>query len=93
MYQLHRNDEPKEQFEVRDFHEIQYYVLKQWDSDWRTAEVWQNGICVMRFMRLPMVAYQFVVVSWSDSGRAFVNVYDTDGQIAPAFQSGELRLV
>jgi hypothetical protein len=89
--QVHWNDQPGEVAQFEGMQGAICYVLRKWTESTRSAELWECGMCKARFMRLPMPAYQFVVVSWSDGGRGFVNVYDE--QIAPAFQSGEIRLV
>lgn len=91
--QLHVNDQPREAFEARDQIEMIWYVLKQWNTDWRGAEVWQSGICICRFMRLPFVGYSFVVVAWTEQGEAHVNIYDVESSIVSAYQSGTVRLV
>lgn len=81
--QLHVNDAPRESFEARDHTEMMWYVLRKWT----TAEVWENGICRCR---LPMVGYNFVVVAWTENG---VNIYDVEGGVVNAYQSGTVRLV
>lgn len=85
--QLHVNDQPSVEMEAR---EMPYQVLSRWTTDWRSAEVWENGIC--RY-RLPMVSYSFVVVAWTENGIGHVNIYDVESDIVQAYQSGTIRLV
>lgn len=87
--QLHVNATPKQSLEALDHTEMMWYVLSRWTTDWRSAEVWENGICRRRFMRLPMISYSFVVVAWTENGIGHV---DVASDIVQAYQSGTIRL-
>lgn len=62
--QLHVNDMPTS-VTVEDLtHAMEKLLL--WGKDWRTAEIWERGVCIVRAMRMPQTDDEMIVLCWTE---------------------------
>ncbi len=86
--QLHVNDEADAPVDD-DFDTAVSEMLNGWRIGWRTAELWNKGICVARAMRVPYIGTDvMVVVTWTDSKICHAELHNvTDGCRAGRMES------